>query len=257
MILMRILPDVLKELSKHVPTVLFQTVEWNELIHELPKISRRIIQKEGFNELFEARKIFLTPLNIQLTNSAVNQSHLAEQKWAAEKLLTLYFTQLFSSQGLFLDLRLEHFENQKPNLIWHPSHLWTKFNEDFRLGLLDVYEGFYLGNDDLYYLGLGKIGLLKPNFTESENQKLGEIFKEQFGKALDEEMSFDLDHFKSSIIKLSHFMLEKKVHISKDFLYLGIYLVTLYSSLEKIKVKLPVKKIFLEAREYLKSKELS
>lgn len=257
MILMRILPGVLKELSKHVPTVLFQTVEWSELAHELPKISRRMIQKEGYEDLFTANKELLHPYNIMLMDSAQTQTKLKSDKWVGEKVLTLYFTQLFSSSGIFLDLRSSHFENQNPELKWHPSGLWTKFNDNFRLGLLDVYEGFYLENDDLYYEGLEKIGLLKPDFSPEDKKLLGDLFREQFGKALDEDMQFDLEHFKTTIIKMSDFMLKRKVHISKDFLYLGIYLVTLYSTLEETNAKLPVKQIYLEVRGRFTAKELS
>lgn len=257
MILMRILPGVLKELSKHVPAVLFQTVEWGELANELPRISRRMIQKEGYEDLFTTNKSLLHPYNIMLTDVPLTQTKLKSDKWVGEKLLTLYFTQLFSSEGIFLDLRSLHFDNQYPELKWHPTSLWTRFSPDFRLGLLDVYEGFYLENDDLYYEGLEKIGLLQPDFSAEDKKQLGDLFREQFGKALDEDMQFDLEHFKTSIIKMSDFMLKRKVHISKDFLYLGIYLVTLYSTLEETNAKLPVKQIYLEVRGRFTAKELS
>lgn len=257
MILMRILPGILKELSKNVPAVLFQTVEWNELAHELPTISRRLIQKEGYEELFSNHQALLKPYNIILTDGAVSHSGPLEDKWVGEKLLTLYFTQLFTPQGLFLDLRLNHFKNQNPIFQWIPSHLWTKFNEEFRQGLLNVYEGFYLEDDQLYYQGLDKIGLLKPGLSEEDRKTLGDLFKAQFGNALNEEMQFDLEHLKDAIIKMSNWMLNKKVQISKDFLYLGIYLVTLYSSLEQTNARLPVKKIYLEVRGRFTAKELS
>lgn len=247
MILMRILPGVLKELAKHVPTVLFQTVEWNELAHELPKISRRIIQKEGYAEILSYQKDLLAPFQITVTEDPVTTAPKMD-KAAGEKWLTLYFAQLYSPQGLFLDLRCNHFSTTEQSLIWHPSPFWAKFDETFRLGVLKVYEGFYLDQNDLYYEGLQQIGLIQPEWSEDDKQKLADLFRSQFGSAQTEEMNFDLDHFKSSIIKLSDFMLKKKVKIPKDFLYLGIYLVTLYSSLEDTHAKLPVKEIYLNVR---------
>ena len=247
MILMRILPGVLKELAKHVPTVLFQTVEWNEFAHELPKISRRIIQKEGYSELVNRQKELLAPFQIEVSDELLTGS-LKMNKEAGEKWLTLYFAQLYSPYGLFLDLRCNHFNSAENLLIWHPSPFWTKFDESFRLGVLKVYEGFYLEKHDLYYEGLEQIGLIQADWNETDRNKLADLFRSQFGSALTEEMEFDLDHFKSSIIKLSDFMLKKKVKIPKDFLYLGIYLVTLYSSLEDTHAKLPVKQIYLKVR---------
>src|SRR4051794_26992519 len=103
MILMRILPGVLKELSKHVPSVLFQTVEWSELASELPKISRRIISKDGYDELFLRQKELLNPYHIVLTNETLTNRSTNADKWAGEKWLTLYFAQIFSPYGIFLD----------------------------------------------------------------------------------------------------------------------------------------------------------
>ncbi|WP_408097208.1 hypothetical protein ACJVC5_19415 [Peredibacter sp. HCB2-198] len=238
----------MKELAKHVPTVLFQTVEWNELAHELPKISRRIIQKEGYTELLAKQKELLAPLGIYLKEEPISGT-LTMNKASGEKLLTLYFAQLFSKDGFFLDIRSNHFKSDEDKLIWHPSPLWTKFDERFRQGVLKVYDGFYTDKNDVYFEGLEMIGLIQPDWSDEDKNKLAELFRSQFGSALTEEMYFDLDHFKTSIIKLSDFMLKKKVKIPKDFLYLGIYLVTLYSSLEETHAKLPVRDIYLKVRE--------
>lgn len=248
MFLMRILPGVLKELVKHVPTVLFQTVEWSQLAAELPKISRRVLQKEGYAEIYQKHLSFLHDIQVSFTQEDLKSHPLKPTKETGEKWLELYFAQLFSPHGLFLDLRSHHFCQEGETLKWHPSGFWTQFNEDFRQGLLEVYEGFYLENEETYYRGLVKIGLIDEKWPKEEKLKLGEIFKNHFGSSLDAEMSFDLESFQHSIITLSDFLLKKKVKISKDFLYLGIYLVTLYSSLEDASAKLPVKKIYLDTR---------
>jgi len=69
-------------------------------------------------------------------------------------------------------------------------------------------------------------------------------------------MKFGLEQFKNSIIKMSDFLLSRKVNISKDFLYLGIYLVTMYSMLEEMGEKYPVKQIYLDVRGRFKAKEI-
>lgn len=248
MIFMRILPGVLKELTKHVPTVLFQTVEWSELIAELPKLTRRMIQKEGYDDLYQHQKILLDPYEIKLTHDHLSSPIQRLNKYTGEKWLTLYFSQIYSTEGIFLDLRNEHFEEKSNQLIWHPTGLWTKLSDEFREGLIKVYEGFYLQDEKSYFEGLEGIGLLRNDFSESDKKELGNIFKKQFGNALHEEMHFELDHLKGAIIEMSHFMLNKRIKISKDFLYLGIYLITMYSSLEKTQDKFPVKAIFLNVR---------
>lgn len=102
---MRILPGVLKELLKHVPTVLFEAVEWSVLASELPKLSRRIIQKEGYSELFGKLSSYLAPFQIELVTQMDKQFDPQDKKLAAERILALYFAQLFSPHGLFSTLR--------------------------------------------------------------------------------------------------------------------------------------------------------
>lgn len=250
MIILRILPAVLKELSKHVPAVLFQTVEWSELSSEIPKISQRMLKKEGYESLLNKHQQELKNFHIELTQESLPKTKIKKNSWAGEQILTLYFSQIFSPHGLFLDLRSHHFSADLVHFKWNPSSLWTIFDETFREGLLEVYEGFYLRNDNLYYSGLEKIGLLKKDFDLDDKKILGDLFKAQFGNALNHKMAFDLEHFKSSIIKMSDFMLSRKIKISKDFLYLGIYLVTMYSSLEEIEEELPVKEIYLKVKEH-------
>lgn len=246
---MRILPGALKELSKHVPTILFKVVDWGELASELPKISRRILQKEGYSEFFKNQKTWLSPLKVELTELSQTHSELVVTKEVAEKFLTLYFAQLYSPHGIFLDLRSQNFTAINDELLWNPTGLWTKFDEGFRAGLMKIYDGFYLQNERLYEEGLLESGLLKKDWPEEDKKKIGNIFKEQFGSSLTSEMTFELEHFKSSMFRTSDFLLSKKVTITKDFLYLGIYLVTLYSTLEQCQDKLAVKEMYLKVRE--------
>lgn len=245
---MRILPGVLKELLKHVPTVLFEAVEWSVLAHELPKLSRRIIQKEGYTELFDLQSAFLKPCGINLVQDVNKNFDLTQNQKAAEKILTLYFAQLKSPHGLFLDLGPSHLDLSGDNLNFKPSGLWTKFSPEFSDGISDIYEGFYTENEELFHQGLLKSGLMSSNWPKEERQKLSELFKSHFGASLTDEMTFDLETFKQSFLKVADFMLEKKVKISTDFLYLGISLVTMYSSLEKTKAHVNVKNIYLQTR---------
>jgi predicted unusual protein kinase regulating ubiquinone biosynthesis (AarF/ABC1/UbiB family) len=248
MIFMRLLPGVLKELVKHVPTILFQVIEWKDLASELPKISRRILQKEGYDAIKEEQEKLLAPFPITLTKENLSSQKMIVDKAVGEAFLELYFAQLYSKDGLFLDLRTQNFSWEKNHLLWNPTGFWTKFSDSFRDGLTKVYDGFYLEDEALYYDGLKSIGLISDDWSEADKKKLGDLFKDQFGKALDQPMNFSLKHFQQSIFKMADFILQKKTKISKDFLYLGIYLVTLYSSLDQTEEKLPVKEIYLRVR---------
>lgn len=62
-------------------------------------------------------------------------------------------------------------------------------------------------------------------------------------------MLFNIEDFKRSFINIFHFLLEKKVRMSADFMYLGMMLVTLYLHLEELKKPLSVKEIFIEVMQ--------
>ena len=243
---MRILPGVLKELMKHVPTVLFQTVEWSSIMSEIPVISRRMLQKEGYAELADLQKEFLKDLPLCVRHEIVNGPVL--KKGDGRTILALYFRQLFSPHGVFLDLRSMHFNHESDVLLWNPGTLWTKFSPQFREGLIQVYDGFYLGKDDLYREGLVKIGLLDLSWPKADQIHIMEIFSKHFGAAKSEDVEFRLENLKGGMVSMAQFLLEKKTRITTDFLYLGIYLVTMYGTLEETKETLPVKEIYLSSR---------
>lgn len=246
MIFMRILPGVLKELMKHVPTVLFQTVEWSSIMSEIPVITRRMIQKEGYSELADLQKEFLKDLPLCVRHEPVNGPSF--RPGDGKTILTLYFRQLFSPHGVFLDLRSQYFCHESDELLWHPGNLWTKFSPAFRDGLIEVYDGFYLEKDELYKSGLTKIGLLNPSWPETDQYRIMEIFRNHFGSAQTDLVSFRVEHLREGIMQMAQFLLQKKARISTDFLYLGIYLVTMYGTLEEAGEPLPVKEIYFSSR---------
>lgn len=240
MILTRFLPGVLKELVKHVPTVLFQTVEWSELASELPKLSRRVLKKEGFEEFFQSQNDFLKSSNISLTQESFSNPIA----WPASKILELFFAQLFSPHGVFLDLKPQHFELKDSFYRWAPTSFWTQLAPEFRKHLIDVYDGFFLDRDDLYESGLVGIGLMSPEWSQEDKEKLGDLFKGLFSASKTGEMTFKLDEFREAMMQTTNFLLKKKVKISKDFLYLGIYLVNLYSTLDATGESAKIKEIY-------------
>ncbi len=243
---MRILPGVLKELMKHVPTVLFQAVEWSEIMSEVPVISRRMLQKEGYTELADLQKELLKDIPVSIRHEDVSGPVL--KPGDGKTILALYFRQLFSPHGVFLDLRSLHFNHEADHLLWNPGSLWTKFSPEFQEGLIHVYDGFYLGQDDVYRKGLKMIGLLDPHWPLEDQEKIMAIFRKHFGSAQTENVQFKSENLQAGIIGMAQFLLEKKARIKKDFLYLGIYLVTMYATLEETKESLPVKEIYLSSR---------
>jgi len=252
MIFTRFLPGVLKELIKHIPTVLFDTVEWSVLAHEFPKISKRYLQKEGLHELFDLQKAFLAPLKIRLDETTLKDRSTTSPHIGHE-VLRLYFAQVQSPHGMFIDLSENHFtENTHSELVFHPNPLWTKFDINFQRGLVKIYDGFYLEDNELLKDGLIQCKLMDTNWDDYTKMEMIELFKKHFGASLTSEMVFKLDTFKDSFMTLADFLLSNKVKISVDFIYLGISLITMYSTLEKFNTSANVQKIYLDLKKDLK-----
>ena len=64
-------------------------------------------------------------------------------------------------------------------------------------------------------------------------------------------MAFNLKSFQESFLKIFQFLVEKKVRLSSEFMVFGIYLVTLYLTLEQGGFQHSVKSIFLEVEHRL------
>ena len=242
------LPKFLKEVLTHIPTLAMKSMDWKGALKELGPLAARMGKKHLDEQSFQS----LENLNIQditLTHASVNNNYesltLDEKERAGELVLQIYFSQLKNPKGLNLDLRSKHFQYDENTLEYSPNNVWFILREDFRLGLLDLYRGFYHDDNELFDQALKKIGLAK-NLTEQEDTELKELFKKHFGPGDQDKVVFDLEHFKESFYELFKFFMDHEVSLEKDFMFLGIYLVGLYMNLQKLSVPLNVRESFLK-----------
>jgi predicted unusual protein kinase regulating ubiquinone biosynthesis (AarF/ABC1/UbiB family) len=151
-----------------------------------------------------------------------------------EKILAVYFKQLTRPGPMFLDLRLSGFGIANNQVAWNPTSLWSEFSPGFVEGLGDLYGGFYGQDKTRFEKGLEKTGLIQPSWSAEDRDRMATLFRAHFGQALDAPMSFKLETFQKSFQAVFTFLMEKKVHLTTDFLLLGVMLVTLYLSLEEL-----------------------
>jgi hypothetical protein len=254
MLFLNFLPDVIKDLLKHVPTLMIDLVDWKDLAREVPKITARVIKREGYSDLFAKQNPFLAHAGIDTVIATTSQQiNAVSSKSIGEFILKTYFSQLYSPHGIFLDLRLHHFYQSAQGFSFKPGPLWVTFDEKFRKGLIRMYEGFYFSNDAELEVGLMETGLLKPEWPVETKAELKAILKSHFANSLEEGMKFELDHFQASFIKIAGFLAQNKVKIPQDFMYLGIYLISMYLALQNVSDALPVTQIFKDVDGQLKS----
>lgn len=115
--------------------------------------------------------------------------------------------------------------------------------------LLQLYRGFYTGDPRLIEECLPQLGLINPRHPKQGEQKseLLALLREQFGEGAEAPVQFKLSEFNHSFIKLFDHFIHYKVRLHSDFIFLGLYLITLYEHLEKLEIPLDVKGAYLEA----------
>lgn len=223
-------PSILKEILTHIPTIAFKTVRWGEFLKRSKPILAQMTNPQQFQSQYLHLQQSLSPL--LPPNMSFSQELSGEKSIKGEDLLFLYFSQLKSTDGVFLDLRPHHFSCYQDKTLWRPNFIWVKFEEPFRQSLIELYRGFYQEDDQLFSQSLIKIGLGK-NLSTNEFNELKTLFLNHFGEGDQTKVNFNLRIFQKSFTDLFQFFLKHKIVLESDFLYLGVYLVSLYLHLEK------------------------
>ena len=250
MSLTQFLPNVVKELLKHVPSLVFEVTDWNSVRRDAPLMTTRLFSKAGVSSLKKFQSAQLSPF-ISFSDQK-SAGGMKDPQGFGDALLRYYFAQLYCSEGIFLDIRDENFKWAEGLLHYNPNGFWYHFTPVFRLGLLDLYEGFYLEDDAKFQRGLLSTRLIQENWSLEDQNHMKQLFRNHFGASLDEPMSFNLVDFQKTFLKIFEFLMEKKVVLSSEFMLFGIYLVTLYLGLEKLGQKHAVKKLYLDVHTRLK-----
>jgi hypothetical protein len=243
----RILPKFLKDVFQHIPTLALKSVKWKIVFKEMGPLIFRLKTKS----LEESKKKTIQNLNIhniELENKVHFNSKLStsDKKKQGQLLLKLYFNQFKNPVGLNLDIRSQHFEYKDEKLKWSPNNCWHTFDNSFREALLELYSGFYHNDDEKFENALKKIGLTK-NLDLNKINELKILFKAHFGHDGQSIVKFSVSEFSESFYELFHYFVKNEVELSKDFIFLGIYLVTLYLHLEELDESFDVKSAFLES----------
>jgi hypothetical protein len=167
----------------------------------------------------------------------------------AEKILTIYFYQWFDeSPVVHVDFRSEHFSGG-PVLRWKPSALRFSFSKEFKIGVRNLYAGFYLNDDSRFEKGLFGLAILNETMSENTRSEIKEVFLNNFGGARDAKVSFSLKDLRVSFEKIFKSFLKNKVTFNPEFSVLGLNLVTLYLCLENFESPLDVKASFLRVSQ--------
>ena len=237
------LPSTLKELLKNIPSAAYHCADWKGLLLELKPLVQSLTKEFPKDQLASLEIYSPIPVSFEKTQGS------PATKKQGELVLELYFSQLFNPKGLVIDLRQHHFgvlENAE--LTWSPSKLWYRFDDSFRLSLIKLYRSFYKGESAAFESALDEMGLT-TGLNSVRKKELAALFKTHFGEGGQGEIHFELASFQESFINLFEFFATNKVFLFKDFVFLGVYLVSLYMNLDHISEPLNVRSAFEVALE--------
>lgn len=239
------IPPFFKEIFKHLPNALLDLISWREMLAEVTVLSNRLLTNQGSTDArLDAKKLISADIELVEELSAGKLDITS-----GEIILKLYFTQIMKGQKIFLDFRPKYFSGSNNKVYWNPGGLWAELDQDFAKGIRKVYLGYYNNNDTLFAEGMIESSLVKKEWDEAKKNEVIEVFKKHFSNGRNEKIAFDIEVFKNSFAQIFKTLVKNKIQLDKNFLYLGIMLVTLYITLNEIGGEYDVAKIFQEAQQ--------
>ncbi|MFZ4713532.1 MAG: hypothetical protein ACOYL6_07470 [Bacteriovoracaceae bacterium] len=234
-----ILPKIVLDILGNIPTIAFKTVNLSELLSKSKNVLSQMKEKTPREEWLQS----VSPnLPSQIKIELILKKPLAPVP--GEDILRLYFSQFKNQEEVFLDMRSNHFNYQDGQTVWSPSSLVYLFEPEFKATLIRLYKGFYYEDELLFWQSLADLGLTQ-NLSHDQATTLMKLFQENFGTNF-RNYHFDLKHFQESFSKIFEFFMEYEVKLKTDFLYLGVYLTTLFMHLDQYPGTYNVEAIFLE-----------
>ena len=207
----------------------FRVVPAGPLLTELRHLASLYRSKDDFERALAHRSASLdrAGLPIRITTGDASVGHAAPRDPSArgQRILELYFHQVFSDGLMVLDLRLARFsEEDGAALSWNPSGVLADWSPEFRRAVRALYRGFYLGDDVLFREGLAALGLAKAE----------DAIRSQFGEGQQRAVRFLLRDFQQKFQDVFVRCQETGSRIDTGFLSLGLYLATLYEHLDAL-----------------------
>lgn len=206
----------------------FRVVPPGPLLKELSHLASLYRSSDAFERAVAHRKgsIEHAGLPIRLTTETLSSAGAPSTNGGArgQRVLELYFHQIFSDGSTLLDLRLARFSEEGGALSWNPSGALAEWSPEFRRALRGLYRGFYLGDDLVFREGLAALGLAKAE----------DAIRSQFGEGQQRAVRFLLKDFQQKFQDVFVRCQETGSRIDTGFLSLGLYLATLYEHLDAL-----------------------
>ena len=246
----KFLPRGFGSLLDYISPSAFDVIDWAAALKKSLSISRELVFESSVQKYCEEFKAFLpNGIEFDLSKNPNLQKEDTENKIDAQRfgeiLLEIYFLQIYQSDVVFLDLRAERFKNiSESRVIWRPNGLWYRFSNTFLDGIRGLYEGFYASNESKLHESLYQLGLYSNDMNPEAKSELLGLLENHFGQGKNSPVEFKVANFMKSFDCLFLFLKKEKLKLHEDFLFLGIYILTLYMHLESLNCTLNISEAY-------------
>jgi hypothetical protein len=231
-----------------VSPAFFKVIPPLELVSNASALAKRTQDKELYRRAIIAMReqISKTVPEIQLLQGQMSHGHsdvlgfnpdsaTEEQRRAlAQRIVEIYFAQIFLHQTVFLDLRLSRFSQSGMEWRWSPAPLLGVFSSDFLNSMAALYDGFYGNKPAKMHEALRKLGM----------EWAFDVFMEHFGEGDQTSVKFTMSHFVHTFHEIFMKCKAEKKNLKGEFVQLGVILGLMYESLERLNVPVDVRAAF-------------
>lgn len=229
---------------------LFDVIPARALLAQSRELLSNRSDAQRFRDVREDIGTLLRRRNIEVELTDGLQSHdetalvdLPEsvRREVGQRILEIYFTQVFGSDDALLDLRRQKLaRGAEGQLRWRPGALYVRWQPDFLEGIRGLYSGFYLPDETAFDAALGRLNM----------GDAADALRDLLGRDDPRSARFSVAAFHSSFHTLFVTYRERGLALHRNFLPLGVYLMCLYDALESLGVELDVKAAFDRAQGY-------
>jgi hypothetical protein len=158
--------------------------------------------------------------------------------------LRIYFYQIFKNEMISLDLRRSRFSHSGA-WTFLGENLGHQFSPVFIKALQDTYKSYYLNDGQGLSDCLERLGLFSPSWDNSLKSKLTDLFLAHFQSGAQVPKLFKLTDMIDSFGQIFFFIKEHGGKVPSEFALLGLYLTSLYLTLEETKQAFNVRDTFM------------
>lgn len=160
----------------------------------------------------------------------------SQKRWLGQVALELYFAQLLHADTTIVDLWPSHFGiDAAGDARWSPRPWYLRWDPDFRRGLCDVYQGFFLDQPARFRRGADQLGV----------ETSADALLRHLGEGNQRSVRFNRDQLESTLHAMASARGPAAPSLHRNFAAFGFYLLGLYALLETLDLAFDVRTAFM------------